>query len=430
MSAGHGARRLTRTAQPLSLTAYQVLTGLAEPFAPFILRRRAGRGREDASRLSERLGHASRPRPDGDLIWLHGASVGESLSLLPLISMLQEAKPEAALLVTSGTVTSAQLLSKRLPPGVEHQFAPVDAPGAVKRFVAHWRPTLAIFAESELWPNLILKTSACGCAMALVSAKISQRSAAGWARWPDAAKSILSCFDLILAQDAHSAERLSVLGRPADGLADLKYGAQPLPHDDGGLAAIRAQLGRRTILLAASTHPGEDAIVLEALKRSGVAETALLIIAPRHPERGAQIAALARVAGLTPALRSLGEPPGVARVYIADTLGEIGLWLRLAQVAFIGGSLVTGVGGHNPLEPARLGCPAASGPHVVNWQSAYDDLGHAGGVEFVRDASELAALFDRPVDALNAMAARAADQVAMRDAEALRGLARILALAP
>jgi 3-deoxy-D-manno-octulosonic-acid transferase len=300
----------------------------------------------------------------------------------------------------------------------------------VRRFLLHWRPHLAVFAESELWPNLILGASEAGVKLALVSAKVSETSLAGWRRWPAAIAAMLGSYDLVLAQDARSAARLQELGRDADGLADLKYGADPLPYDADGLAQIRAHTGSREIAAAVSTHPGEDAIVLQAFAQSGEADSALLIIAPRHPERGPDIARMAEQSGLSAALRSRGDPPGAARVYVADTLGEVGIWLRLARVAFIGGSLVPGIGGHNPLEPARLGCPACAGPHVENWRSAYDDLIAAEGLEVVADAAALSAVFDRSTMALHAMAARANERVSARDADARRGLDRILALVP
>jgi 3-deoxy-D-manno-octulosonic-acid transferase len=416
--------------RPLSLAAYGLATALAEPLAPWLLRRRAARGKEDLARLGERLGRTAVPRPDGPLVWLHGASVGESLSLLPLIERLREERPRTTLLVTSGTVTSAELLARRLPKGVLHQFSPVDAPGAVRRFLAHWRPNLAIFAESELWPNLILAAKASGAKLALVSAKVSEESLKGWRRFPRAIQTVLACYDLILAQDNRSVDRLAELGRRADGDADLKYGALPLPCDDDGLSAFRGQLGRRTVLLAASTHPGEDEVVLDAFASCGEADEALLIIAPRHPERGPEIAALAHRKGLHAALRSEGEMAAMARVYVADTLGELGMWYRLARVAFVGGSFVPGVGGHNPLEPARLGCPVLFGPLVDNWRSAYDDLLEIRAADLVEGGPELSAAFDRTPNALNAMAARATERVAARDDEARVGLARILDLAP
>ena len=416
--------------RPLSLAAYGMATGLAEPLAPWLLQRRASRGKEETARLRERLGYPSLPRPEGALVWLHGASVGETLSLLPLIERLRAERPHTQVLVTSGTVTSAELLSKRLPPGVLHQYVPVDAPGPVRRFLQHWRPSLAVFAESELWPNLILGAKHAGAKLALVSAKVSETSLTGWRRWPAAVETMLTSYDLVLAQDARSAERLCELGRDADGLADLKYGADPLPYDADGLAQVRAQTGRRVVVAAVSTHPGEDPIVLQAFADSGDSDEALLVIAPRHPERGPDIVGLAERLGLTAALRSRGDPIGMSRVYVADTLGEVGIWLRLARIAFIGGSLVPGVGGHNPLEPARLGCPACAGPMVENWRSAYDDLIAADGLEVVQDADALSAVFDRSTMALHAMAARANERVSSRDADARRGLDRILALAP
>jgi 3-deoxy-D-manno-octulosonic-acid transferase len=421
---------VTRRSRPLPLAAYGVLTGLLAPLAGPALRGRARRGKEDAARLRERLGHASRQRPPGAVAWLHGASVGESLSLLPLIERMRAERPYVTILVTSGTVTSATLLARRLPEGVIHQYAPVDTPGAVQRFLDHWRPDLAVFAESEIWPNLIWQTKASGAKMALVSAKISEATRRGWLRWRVTIRSILACYDLVLAQDERSERRLEDLGRTPDGVADLKYGAAPLPYDDDGLDQMRSHTGRRMVLLAASTHPGEEVLVMDAFVRSAAADHALLIIAPRHPERGPDIVEMANRRGLAPALRSEGEPPGTARVYVADTLGEVGLWLRLARVAVIGGSLVPGVGGHNPLEAARLGCPAASGRYVDNWQSAYDDLVDAQGVEMISGPDDLANLFEWTDNALVAMAERATERVTQRDGEARAGLSRILDLCP
>jgi 3-deoxy-D-manno-octulosonic-acid transferase len=416
--------------RPLSLRLYALALGLAEPFGRGFLDGRARRGKEDPARLGERLGHATAARPEGSLIWLHGASVGESLSLLPLADTLREERPQSTILATSGTVTSAELLSRRLPAGVIHQYAPIDTPGAVKRFLAHWRPDLAVIAESELWPNLILETKDAGAKLALVSAKMSEKSLAGWSRWPGAAKALMDCYDLILAQDARSAERLRSLGGKIDGLVDLKFGAAPLPSDDDGLDALRAQLGSRDVVLAASTHPGEDAMVLDAFRASSCAEASLLIIAPRHIERGADIAALAQARGLSTALRSGDDAPATARVYVADTLGELGLWFRLARIAFVGGSLVAGPGGHNPLEPARLFCPVVSGPKVDNWASVYEGLAGAKGVETAASAEDLARVFDASPEALRSMASRAAEYVSRRDAEAAGARRRIVELAP
>ena len=373
-----------------ALTLYRMGLGAIEPLAPMLLRRRARRGKEDPARLGERLGHASEARPDGPLIWLHGASVGETLSLLPLVDGLRRARPKLALLVTSGTVTSAALLARRLPEGVIHQYVPVDAPGAAQRFLGHWRPDVAVLVESELWPNLLLGAQARGARLALLSARLSADSLGGWARAPGAVRRLLSGFDLVMAQDDDAARRLERLGAPDDGRLNLKLAGDPLPVDAGALEQAQAAAGGRPVLLAASTHLGEDAAVLDAFLRLGDPAQRRLVIAPRHPARGLAVAELAQSLGLTTARRGAGEAFGATPVYVADTLGELGLWLRLCRAALIGGGLVPGVGGHNPLEPARLDRPFASGPHVSNWRGVYEALHQAGAATVVHDAAELA----------------------------------------
>ena len=374
---------------PLSLTLYAAGARLLEPLAPTLLKRRAARGKEDPARLAERLGHAGRARPAGRLIWLHGASVGESLSLLPLIEALQTARPDAALLVTSGTRTSAELLAKRLPPEAIHQYAPVDAPAALARFLGHWRPDLLVLAESELWPNLLMAARARGVRTALVSARITEASARGWTRAPAAARALLGGFDLLLPQDEASAARATALGGRDDGRLNLKLLGAPLPADPRRLAVLSGAAAGRPVLLAASTHPGEDEIVLRAFAG---APGALLVIVPRHPERGEAVAALAG-ADRPVARQAAGQAFGEADVFVADVLGELGLWYRLAAGAFIGGSLLAGPGGHNPVEAAQLGCPIASGPRVDNWASVYAPLVAAEACRMTADERELASAF-------------------------------------
>jgi len=355
----------------LLLTLYGALSGLAEPLAHRLLARRAAAGKEDPVRLGERLGRASTARPDGPLVWLHGVSVGESLSLLPLVSALREARPGVNLLVTSGTVTSAQLLARRLPPGVLHQFAPVDAPGAVRRFLDHWRPAAGLFVESELWPNLILQARRRGVRLALLSARMTADSARGWSRAPGAAGALLRAFDLILPQEAETAARLQDLGGRIGPALNLKRVGDPLPADEAELGRLKSAIGERPVILAASTHPGEDALIAEAARDLG----AFLVMAPRHPERGADVAEILAAKGWTAARRSLGEPIDSATdAYVADTLGEMGLFFRLAYVAVMGGGFAPGVGGHNPLEPARLGIPVITGPSVFNAAELYDEM--------------------------------------------------------
>jgi 3-deoxy-D-manno-octulosonic-acid transferase len=411
------------------LSLYRLATRALEPVAPLLLKRRAAKGKEDPARLNERLARPTVARPDGKLVWLHGASVGESLSILPLVERLTAERPDAAILVTSGTVTSAELLARRLPTGVIHQFVPVDTPGSARRFIAHWRPDLAVFVESELWPNLLLAAKGSGTRLALVSAKLSDKSFDGWRARPFAAHLLFSGFDLILAQDARAAERFTSLGGTVAGEADLKFGSAALPVDAADLARLKAAFEGRPLLLAASTHEGEDEIVLDAYV--ALPDRPRLVIVPRHVERGLAIAEAARARGLSASLRSL-DPTATSEVTVADTLGELGLWFRLADLSLVAGSLVPGIGGHNPLEPARLSCPIVSGPHVENWLTAYAELSAVEGVTL----ADAGVLSQRLADALadpaagKAQAERAAAFVEARDAEARDGLSRIIELLP
>jgi len=366
----------------------------AAPLLPWLLRRRAARGKEDAARLRERQGFGA-ARPPGPLLWLHAASVGETLSLLPLMAALVARRPELHLLVTTGTVSSADMLRRRLPaalvPHVSHRFAPMDVPGWVARFLDGWRPDAVAIAESEIWPNRIAALAARGIPAAMVNARISPGSARVWSRWaPGLARRLLRCFALVVAQSEDDAARLRGLGaREAVCWGNLKAAAEPLPVDDAELARLRGLIGGRPAWLAASTHPGEDEVVLDAHRLLASRLPGLLtVIAPRHPQRGPAVAALA--APLPTARRAAGEDPGPdTAVYVADTLGELGLLFRLCGVALVGASLVP-KGGHNPLEPARLGCPVLLGPHTEHFREVADDLLAAGGARRVADAATLA----------------------------------------
>ena len=277
------------SAQPRSpgLAAYRLALGALEPLAPALLRARARRGKEDPARLAERLGRASRARPERGLVWLHGVSLGESVSLLPLVEALRARRPDLTLLVTSGTRTSAELLARRLPDGVIHQYAPVDGPRAMARFLDHWRPGLAVLVESELWPNLICATAKRDVRLALVSARMTQKSAEGWARRaPGAARALLNAFDLVLPQDGETERRLQALGAATGPRLNLKQVGAPLPCDEDELARLKGQIGERPVVLAASTHAGEEALVAEAFTQvRRQRPDALLVVAPRHPER-------------------------------------------------------------------------------------------------------------------------------------------------
>lgn len=377
---------------PLPLVLYSAAMAALEPLAPSLLRARARRGKEDPARLYERLGRAGLPRPDGALIWLHGVSVGETTSLLPLVAALRTRRPDLTILVTCGTTTAAALLAQRLPGGVIHQFAPVDGPGAVRRFLDHWRPNAAVFVESELWPNLILAAKARGVRLALLSARMTAASANGWSRWPASARALVSAFDLIMPQDAATDERLSRLGGTPGPRLNLKRVGEPLPADMAELERLRTALAGRTAVLAASTHPGEDALIANAVRNA--APGAVLILAPRHPERGPGIAAM-----LGGASRSRGD--ALAPVYVADTLGELGLFFRLADIVVMGGSFVPGIGGHNPLEPARIGRPILTGRHVFNAADTYAEMfAEAAAIEAANGTAltrHIRGLLDNPV---------------------------------
>jgi len=379
-----------------ALVAWRLLTRLLEPLAPRLLDARAKQGKEDPARVDERLGRASVARPDGDLVWLHGVSVGETLSLLPVVERLRRQRPDLTVLVTSGTLTSAQLLAKRLPAGVIHQFAPIDAPGAVAAFLDHWRPSLAVFVESELWPNLILEARKRGVKLVLASARITEKTVDGWRRFPGAVREILSAFDRILPQDETSAARLHSLGARIDGHVNLKLSGEAPPHDAAAFTRLSAAIGDRPVVVAASTHDGEEIALVRALDR--LTDRLCLILVPRHPARSAEIAAALERDGYRFALRSQGrEPDRDTDLYLADTLGEMGLFLRLADVVVMGGSFSAAlekppVGGHNPLEPARLGKPAVTGPDMTNWAAVTQALVQAGGLTVVEAPWDLPAI--------------------------------------
>lgn len=407
------------------------VSAIAEPWVRRHLARRARHGKEDPARLPERFGIASVARPAGRLIWFHAASVGESVSLLSLIGGLAKAEPAPQVLLTTGTRSSADLMRRRLPDGVIHQFAPVDTRAAVRRFLRHWAPDMAVWTESELWPRLVVETNRLGCPMLLINARISDRSAARLRRFPHYSAALLVRFDTILAQDPPGAARLISLGARADTVevaGSLKDTADPLPHDVDALARLKKQLAGRPVWLAASTHDGEEEIAATAHRRARRRFPGLLlIIAPRHPERGPSIAERLRTEGWAVAMRSAGEEPNrETEIYLADTLGEMGLWYRLATVSFLGGSL-TDAGGHNPFEPALLGSAILHGPHVQNFAMTYARFQAAGAAVPVPDANSLAAkvIESLPPDRAAALA-NAAWSVSSEGVDVIRHVRRVI----
>ncbi len=408
---------------------YAAATTLAAPGLRAMLTRRAARGKEISSRLNERRGIEATARPAGKLLWLHAASVGETVSVLSVIARL-----DACVLLTTGTVTSANLLARRLPElgladRVTHRFVPLDVPAWAARFLDHWRPDAAAFVESEIWPNLLAGCTARRMPLMLLNARLSARSFSRWKFVPGMAQHLFGSFAIVQAQSAADGARVEALGGPRSALTgNLKFAADPLPADAAELERLRDLVARRPVWLAASTHPSEDPIVLAVHAMLAPRHPGLLtIIVPRHPERGAAIAAQA--AGIVATRRSQGaDPPAEAGVWIADTLGELGLIYRLAGTAFVGKSLGNERGGQNVLEPARLFCAVAVGPEVQNFAEAVAVLEQAGALTRVGDADTLAqwveAMLTDPVR--RAAMAEAGIAAASRFAELPRQVAELL----
>jgi 3-deoxy-D-manno-octulosonic-acid transferase len=381
---------------PFLYHAYTAVTALLVPFAAWASTRKLRRAGVSVPRAHERLGHATHPRPEGRLVWFHAASVGESLSVLALIARMGVAMPHAHFLITSGTPTSAALIAQRMPPRCLHQFAPLDSAGPLRRFLSHWQPDAGIFVESDLWPQMLRRTHATGARMAMVNARLSERSLTAWAKRPHLAAYLLGVFDLILTQNDAMADAMVRIGAPAARVAhgqNLKYFAGPLPQDEDLIFEARAKLGHRPVWIAASTHAGEEQIVLEAHKSLLKHHPDLhLILVPRHPERAAEVIAHIKATGMEYTCRSAGELPE-GPVYLADTLGELGNWYALGDIVFLGGSLLP-IGGHNPFEVAQSGATVVSGPHVANFAETFTLMEQAGAAHMVVDADALAARID------------------------------------
>lgn len=371
---------------------YRALTAPLAPLATIYLRQRRRRGKEDAVRFDERRGVPGGARPPGPLVWIHAASVGEATTMLGLIRRLLHSRPGLEILVTTGTVASARLLERRLPTGARHQFVPADVPQWIARFLDHWRPDLALWVESELWPNLVLATHARGIPMVLVNGRLSARSYIRWRAWLGLIGPVLGAFDLCLAQDENQAERFRRLGaQQVTTVGDLKAAAEALPFDRSELLRLRGWIGARPVWLAASTHAGEEEIAARVHRYLTADHPGLLtIVVPRHPARGDAIAALLTAQGLRTDRRTRSDPiRSETDVYLADTMGELGLFYRLTSIAFIGGSLVA-KGGHNPFEAARLDCVVLHGPDMSNCAGMAAALAAAGAAETVTGAEALA----------------------------------------
>lgn len=348
------------------LSIYRFLTSsLIEPFLKFHLYLRLKRKKEDPARYRERYGISALKRPPGPLIWFHAASVGESLSILSLVERLNELYSSLNFLITTSTVSSAQLIKQRLPQRTIHQFAPLDAKRWVKCFLTHWRPELALWVESELWPNLIFETAAQKIPLILLNARLSDRSYQRWQKLKSFIKPLLNCFSLCISPSLEQASRLKSLGASqVITLGNLKFSSKPLNYQENNLIDLQNKIGHRPLWLAASTHSSEEILIAEA--HTLIQKTypdILTIILPRHPHRSPEIIGTLNK-NFKIAQRSIGELPlEDCEIYLCDTLGETGLFYRLVDIVFVGGSLVP-IGGHNLIEPALLNSAILHGPYT------------------------------------------------------------------
>jgi 3-deoxy-D-manno-octulosonic-acid transferase len=366
---------------PMTLRVYQRLSSAMLPLAPALIKRRLKQGKEDPARIGERRGMSKDIRPHGPLVWIHGASVGEVLAAAGLIEKLRALN--IRILLTSGTVTSAAIVAKRFPADIIHQYVPYDSPRYVARFLDHWRPSLALFIESDLWPNLILASAARRLPMVLINGRMSQRSFPRWRRMAGTISALLGRFDVCLAQSQLDAERFTALGsRNVVTTGNLKLDVPAPAADPAKLERLMSVTRGRPVIVAASTHPGEEEILIEAHRTlAGFFPSLLTVIVPRHPHRGEAVARMVEASGLHGALRSREELPTAATdIYVADTMGELGLFYRLAPIVFMGGSLVEH-GGQNPVEAVKLGAAVVHGPHVFNFTDVYEALDGAGGAK-------------------------------------------------
>ncbi len=378
------------------LSMYRAAWAAARPLIKLWLGWRVLLGKEDPQRLGERYGHASLPRPDGTLCWIHAASVGEARSVEPLIARLVR-RPATSVLITTVTRTSQRALENALPERTFHQFSPLDRAPAVERFLSHWQPDIAIRVESEIWPETLSALSVRGIPRAIVQARLSAGTARRWRLLGSALSRLLAGFDPIVAQTFGDKDRLVSLGvECVQGPFNLKADAKaPGAANREEVEDLRKVLGSRPCWLAASTHPGEEETAFEAHQQVTKRIPGLLtIVIPRHPNRGHKIGALAHKRGLRTRMRTRDSNPGDADVFIVDTLGETGLFYAALDISFVGGTL-TPRGGHNLLEPAKLGCAIIRGPDVANIRDIAKALFEAGASREINGAETLSlALFD------------------------------------
>jgi 3-deoxy-D-manno-octulosonic-acid transferase len=380
---------MSRMLARLALSSYRWIGTAVYPLVWSYLAVRAAKGKEDGARRQERYGHASAPRPHGPLVWFHAASVGETTAIIPLIN--EVARRGISVVLTTGTKTSARIVSERLGSRVIHQYVPLDFKPAVSRFLDYWEPDLAIIAESEIWPMTMVELGQRHIPQVLVNGRLSDRTFGRWKKRLWLADALFENLALVIAQSETDAERFRTLGAlPVMVSGNLKVDTDAPPHDNNALKHYRQQIRDRKTWAAISTFEGEEnaaGIVHRALKeRTGL----LTIVVPRHPERSDAIETMLTSKGLTVARRTRNDPiTPDTDIFLGDTIGEMGLYLRLTEVAFVGRSLFA-EGGQNPLEPAMLSCAILSGGNVQNFRDTYQMLAKNGSAKIIRDVEMLA----------------------------------------
>ena len=376
------------------LNFYRFCMGMSEKALKGLLERRAQKGKENRLRLAERQGKPSHPRPDGPLVWIHAASVGEAQSALIVIDGLLKLSQNLHILMTTGTTTSAALMAQKLPDRTLHQFFPLDHPDWADRFLTHWSPDLALWMESELWPNMLEGLKRRNIPAALVNARLSDRSFRRWRIFKSAAKQILGCFSMILTQTQKDADYFVSLGAKRVIVTDnLKFSAKPLPAAETDLKILVAKIGSRPLWLYASTHKGEEdmACRIHQILKNSIPDV-LTIIVPRHPDRRDSIRLTCEQRKLFVVMRGTEKnlPEQDTDIYVADTIGELGLFYRVAPVACIGRSFSDdGGGGHNPIEAAQLNCAVLHGPDIQNLEEIYAEMDKAGAALNMKNEIEM-----------------------------------------
>ena len=366
-----------------------IATGVIEPIAPIILKRRPKRGKEHPTRWREKLGYPSAHRPNGPLIWMHGVGVGEVMALRGLILMMRELRSDLQFLVTSTALNSAKAWDRNSIDGAVHQFLPIDLPNAMDRFLDHWKPDLAIWAEQDLWPAMVWRVAERGIGQAIVNARLNNDAFEKRAKAAEVYGAALSRIAIIDAQDDESATNLTKLGgRDVTVSGSLKPIAPPLSDWPVERAAIERGLNGRSLWLCASSHPADEAIALDAqTQRTG----SLLVIAPRRPKRTDDIVAAATERGLKVAIGADSASLRDADVIIDNSFGQMGLWYRMAEFALIGGTFCD-IEGHNPWEAVNLNCPVLHGPRTANFAFDYRMLDGVGGALAIKGPKEIVAL--------------------------------------